>query len=200
VTDAPPPESPPTPSTEPQPADAPSPAAANAQRWRFRLIVGLLIAAVVAIGGINVSRREPGEQTAAPVAPGTVLDGDITLITSDRNDIACASDQAVQSYRCGFKDNGTAASVAEKDKLQTFMTVDRHMYVIPGLFLEPAIARRYDSEPPKGPRDQLKRFTARCKLTVIGNLTDFKLRFLAADAWSQPQKAEVATVKDCKIL
>jgi hypothetical protein len=162
------------------------------------VVIGLLVTAVVVIGGVNVGRRQPPEKDKM-IAEGTVIDGDITLITSDRNDVGCSSDRMVERRRCGFNQDGTAQAGDERDRLQPFMTVDRHLYVIPGLFLDPAIKRRYESEPPQKPREQLKRFTAHCKLTVIGKMTDFKLRWVAAGPWSPPQKAEIATATDCKV-
>ena len=72
-------------------------------------------------------------------------------------------------------------------------------YLIPGLFLEPAIRDRYQSELPNKPREQLKRFTARCQIKVIGKLTGVRTRWLVNTAWSNPEDIDVATASDCKV-
>ncbi len=77
--------------------------------------------------------------------------------------------------------------------------MDRHLYLIPGLFLEPAIAKRFQAEPPNKPREQLKRFTANCQIKVIGKLTGVRTRWLANTAWSNPEDIDVATVSACKV-
>ena len=77
---------------------------------------------------------------------------------------------------------------------------DRRLYLIPGLFLEPAIAGRYASEPPTGKtRNQLKRFTAKCKIQIVGELDGVKLRWSPGGPWEAPKKFPVATVSGCKI-
>ena len=162
------------------------------------MLIWLLVGAVVVIGGVRVGQREPADQF---IPKGTELDGDITLITSDRQDVACASDRTVGGAHCAFKADGSPWPGAgdERETLQPFMTVDRHLYLFTGLFLEPEVGRRYASEPPHGPREKLRRFTARCKLKVTGNLTDFRLHWVVGSPWSPPQRAEIATVGNCRI-
>ena len=76
---------------------------------------------------------------------GSTVQAEITLVTSDRDDLACASDKAVGSYRCEFRAPGTPwpDAFAPVDKLAGYFTLDRKLYVIPGLFEQPAIAKRY---------------------------------------------------------
>ncbi|MES1207797.1 MAG: hypothetical protein ABUS79_17825, partial [Pseudomonadota bacterium] len=76
---------------------------------------------------------------------GGMVQAEITLVTSDHDDLACASDKAVGQYRCEFRAPGTPwpDAVARIDRLAGYYTLDRKLYVIPGLFEQPPLAKRY---------------------------------------------------------
>lgn len=168
------------------------PAAAS----RRRVFIGLGVAAVVIVGAALAMQRSP--QT--PASTGDTVAADITLITSDRGDVDCAAANAVEPYHCGFTDENMAWKGDEQNKLKPFYTVDRHLYLIPGLFTQPSLQERYKSEPPEGKaRDSLKRFTAKCNLKIAGKVGGVRVRWLATGAWSNPEEVEVATVIDCKV-
>jgi hypothetical protein len=185
-------ESPKVPAEEQQAAsEAPTPNAS-----RRRVFIGLGVGAVVVIGAALAMQRTPG----APGAPGGTVAADITLITSDRADVDCSAGAGVAAYRCGFSDENMPWHGEEQSMLKPFYTTDRHLYLIPGLFLQSALQERFKSEPPEGkPRDQLKRFTAKCNLKVAGKVGGVRVRWLASGAWSNPEEVEVATVVDCKV-
>ena len=71
----------------------------------------------------------------------------ITLVTTDRDDLACASDQRFGRYRCEFRSPGVPwpDPPAPADRLVGYYTVEQQLYVIPGLFEQPALAERYAS-------------------------------------------------------
>lgn len=169
---------------------------AAASSSRKRVFIGLGVAAVVIIGASLAMQKTPGSSTPE----GGTVAADITLITSDRNDVDCSAPAGVGSYRCGFADDNQPAQGDEANKLKPFYTTDRHLYLISGLFLNQAVQDRFKSEPPEGkPRDQLKRFTARCNLKVIGKVANVKVRWLSTANWSNPEEVEAATVVDCKV-
>ena len=87
----------------------------------------------------------------------------------------------------------------EQNKLKPYYTADRHLYLIPGLFLQPAVQERFKKEPPDKPRDLLKRFTAKCNLKIAGKVGGVRVRWLATGTWGNPEEVEVATVIDCKV-
>jgi hypothetical protein len=181
-------------------AEAPAPEAAAegaepANISRRRVFIGLGVAAVVIIGGALAMQRTPQE----PTTPGSTVAADITLITSDRNDVDCAAAAGIEPYRCGFSDENTTWNGEEKNKLKPFYTTDRHLYLIPGLFLNQAVQDRFKSEPPDKPRDQLKRFTAKCNLKILGKVGGVRVRWLNNSPWGDPQEVEAATVVDCKV-
>jgi hypothetical protein len=162
---------------------------------RRRVFIGLGVAAVVIVGAALAMQRTPQE----PNTPGSTVAADITLITSDRADVDCAAATGIGDYRCGFSDENMAWNGEEAKKLKPYYTTDRHLYLIPGLFLEPALLERFNSEPPTKPRDQLKRFTAKCNLKIAGRVGGVRVRWLGTGAWSNPEEVEVATVVDCKV-
>ncbi len=169
---------------------------AGAGASRRRVFIGLGVAAVVIVGAALAMQRSP----QSSVSTGDTVEADITLITSDRADVDCSAATAVEPYHCGFTDENMAWKGDEQNKLKPFYTVDRHLYLIPGLFTQPALQERYKSEPPEGKaRDSLKRFTAKCSLKIAGKLGGVKVRWLATGAWSNPEEVEVATVVECKV-
>jgi len=174
---------------------APSEGSTPAEIARRRIFIGLGVAAVVIIGAALAMKGTPQE----PNTPGSTVSADITLVTSDRADVDCAAATGVGSYNCGFSDENMPRNNAEKDKLKPFYTTDRKLYLIPGLFLQPALAERYKAEPPDKPRDLLKRFTAKCDLKILGRVGGVKVRWLATGTWSNPEETEVATVVECKV-
>jgi hypothetical protein len=162
---------------------------------RRRVFIGLGVGAVVIIGAALAMQRTPGD----PGAQSGTVAADITLITSDRADVDCSAATGIDPYRCGFSDENMPWHGDEKNKLKPFYTTDRHLYLIPGLFLAPALEARFKSEPPDKPRDLLKRFTAKCNLKIAGKVGGVRVRWLATGAWSSPEEVEIATVIDCKV-
>jgi hypothetical protein len=183
------------PETAPTTANEDSGAPASANASGRKVFIGLGVGALVIIGAALAMQRTPQSGNVV----GSTVPADITLITSDRADVDCSAGAGIETYRCGFTDENMPWSGDEKNKLKPFYTTDRHLYLIPGLFLSPAIEARYNSEPPTKPRDQLKRFTAKCNVKVIGKVANTRVRWLASAAWSNPEEIEVATVVDCKV-
>ena len=163
---------------------------------RRRVFIGLGVGAVVIIGAALAMQRTPGDPGATA---GSTVAADITLITSDRTDVDCSAATGVEPYRCGFSDENMPWHGDEKNKLKPFYTTDRHLYLIPGLFLQPALEARFKAEPPDKPRDLLKRFTAKCTLKIAGKVGGVRVRWMSTGAWSNPEEVEVATVVDCKV-
>ncbi|MBN1607257.1 MAG: hypothetical protein JW940_11535 [Polyangiaceae bacterium] len=162
-------------------------------RLRNVLIAAVAVALVASVALTH--RREKSERS------GEVLDADITLVTADRKDLDCVSSEDVDGYACGYSDEKTARKLDESKKLRPYMTLDRQMYLIPGLFLEPAIAARYQTEPPDNkPREQLRRFTAKCKVTIVDDIDNVRVRWTPSGPW-QPSANDVvvATLSQCRV-
>jgi hypothetical protein len=162
---------------------------------RGKIFLGLVVVAVVVFAGYFATRRiSPNAAVVLRTAPA-----DITLVTSDRTDVACVSLKGFQGYHCGFSTEIVNWQGDEQNKLAPYYTVDRHQYLIPGLFLEPAIRDRYQSELPNKPPEQLKRFTAHCQIKIIGKLAGVRTHWRVNTAWGNPEDIEVGTVSGCKI-
>jgi hypothetical protein len=161
---------------------------------RRRVFIGLGVGAIVIVGAALAMQRTPG----SPTQSGEVT-ADITLLTSDRADVDCSAAKGLEPYHCGFTDENLAWKGDEQNKLKPFYTTDRHLYLVPGLFMQTALQERYKTEPPGKPRDQLKRFTAKCTLKIVGKVGGVRVRWLTTGAWSNPDEVEVATPSNCKV-
>jgi hypothetical protein len=71
------------------------------------------------------------------------------------------------------------------------MTTERALYLVPGLFEQPAVAT-YVSRHVEGAR-----FTARCKLRLVEMVDDYELRFRRDSPWGKGQPAWVAEPVSC---
>jgi hypothetical protein len=162
---------------------------------RGKIFLGLIVAAIIVFAGYYATRRI--SPNAAAIL--RTASADITLVTADRTDLGCVSQKGFQGYSCGFSTEIINWQGEEKNKLAPYYTLDRHQYLIPGLFLEPAILVRYQSELPNKPREQLRRFTAHCQIKIIGKLAGVRTHWLANSAWGNPEDIEVGTISGCKI-
>jgi hypothetical protein len=173
--------------TNPQ-TSPPSPRKRGPLVFMALVVVGLIFWAVLGRG------KESGR--------GSTIQAAITLVTADRDDLACASDKAVGRYRCEFRAPGTPwpDAPAPVDRLAGYYTVEQKLYVIPGLFEQPALAKRYaDEEPRHVPRDQRPRFVATCQLKLVDHLKDFQTRWVKNGEWGHQDEAWVGIPSDCHI-
>lgn len=167
---------------------APEPARVPRSEWLL-----LLAAAIVAIP----LWRWRGNTSGA----GATVMARITLVTSDRDDLACASPRVVNGYRCAFeKDTGVQRAPAAK-WLAPYMTESHQMFLLPELFNQTSLKVRYEKEPPTTtPRSALRRFTAVCKLRLIEKVSGVQVRWVKSDPMSPPDNtAWVAEPLACKV-
>jgi hypothetical protein len=177
----------------PETTEAPEKDMAHPSRGRLFLV--LLVAAIVILGAyLTWQRSRAGSAAGVRATPA-----DITLVTADRTDLDCVASKTIQGFHCGFSSETKPWETDERTKLKPYYTVDRHLYLIPGLFLEPAILNRYQAELPNKPREQLKRFTAHCQIKVIGKMTGARTHWVAGSAWSNPEDVDVGVISGCKI-
>jgi hypothetical protein len=176
------------------PAAGDAPASGGLSPLRVFAVFGGVTALLI-IGAVVAMRGTPQDQSK----PGSTITADITLVTSDAKDLDCAAAAAIEKFRCAYSDDTTPSNVEEKEKLRPYKTTEGHSYLIPGLFLQPAVEARLRSEPADKPRDQLKRFTAKCTLKILGKVGGVKTRYLANSAWGPAEEVEAATASDCKV-
>ncbi len=174
----------------------------SSEHWAIIVVTGLLAAFLLssALGEGSRARKTPVTRKA-----GTVLDVSITLVTADVSDLACASDAEVDGARCAFDSSGAvrdgvpAQPGTDPAVLAPYMTTDNVLFLVPGLFAEPAVAKRLAAEPPKGSRESLERFEASCRLKLVGKVDELAVRWEPGQSFS-PRTAEwVGRVSGCTI-
>ncbi|MCU0692023.1 MAG: hypothetical protein MUF54_11525 [Polyangiaceae bacterium] len=149
----------------------------------------------------------PPERPKPEMFEGAGIDGPITLVTADKHDLSCSMPQEVAGYRCAFKEPDepwpgvdTKDPEARKKLLAPYMTVDDVMFLIPGMFEEPAVDERYRDEIPKRlARDKLERFTAQCKLKLVKHVDAVQVQWQPKTAWQGPHKVWIAEATSCQV-
>ena len=181
-----------------------------------RLIVGKAThygVAAIALGlGIYIwwatgDPATPPESPKPSMYVGAVLDVPITLVTADKSDLACAVDADFDGYRCQYQTKEKAWEGLDpknpehrKKMLVPYMTVDDVMFLIPGMFEDPAVDERYRDELPKArSRERLERFTAQCKLKLIREVENVVVRWKPEGEWQGPHKVWIGEASSCQV-
>jgi hypothetical protein len=165
----------------------------------FILIVGGLAAAFGALGSSGGGAGPVG-QPAWKI--GEVKDIDITLVTTDHRDLACAMKEEVKGRRCAFEaQNKRAANVgdsrSDSNLLQPYTTVDGNVQLFAaGLWTQPALKAKLDKENWDRPSP---RFTVKCKLTVEGRSKTAFAQWKPGEGWNPANGWFVGSVSDCSI-
>ena len=154
-----------------------------------------------------------GDPSSPPEIPkptlykDAVIDAPVTLVTADKFDLACASEKEFEGYHCAFTkpdepwpDLDATNAEQRKKLLVPYMTVDDVLFLIPGLFEDPAIDERYRDElPKKRSRDRLERFTAQCKLKLRTELDGVMVRWNPKGEWQGPKKVWIGEASNCQV-
>jgi hypothetical protein len=125
----------------------------------------------------------------------------VTLITSDRHEVACALDGEVLGFRCGYGSNHERVNPPpSKEKLLgPYVSVDRHVVLVPALFEQPEILARYEREPPRSKaRSRLVRFTATCQVDLLTRVPKVDVRF-GRGKWSTENDVWLAKAHSCSV-
>jgi hypothetical protein len=133
--------------------------------------------------------------------PGDVVTAPISLVTADRDELECAYPRTIEGYRCAFvaPDEAATPPPEPRAKLAPYVTSDRMVLLVPGLFLHPALAARVAAEPPEDRvRSTLRRFEARCQVRLLERVTDARLRF--GPQFGAPEPAWIAEPIDCRVI
>jgi hypothetical protein len=148
---------------------------------------------------VDVSRWAIGSSARVP----------ITVVTSDFNNLACASTTPIDGARCAFSaeqryqpaDPTAPLDDNKADIIQPYSTYpDNHVVMVAGLWAQPAVATRLHQEPPSNrPDNSLLRFTVTCDLSFVGQLRDFSVRWRPTDSWYKQGFAMVARPSNCVI-
>lgn len=165
----------------------------RAKRSEWLLVLGGLAAMALLL---VVSRGRPPEA-------GSTLMADITLVTVDRHRLSCALSRPVGPYRCGFatpEKGAQPVDVPEARRLAPYVTTDRILYLVPGLFQQPALLAHYEAERAnRTPHHKPKRFIARCEVRLLERIDRFYTRWARNGKWATSGPAWVVEPLDCKV-
>lgn len=141
-----------------------------------------------------------------PPEAGSTVVADITLAAADRHRLSCALSEPVGPYRCAFapppkkKEKPEAVRVPEARRLAPYVTTDRVLYLVPGLFEQPELRARYDAERANGKRKRKpKRFIARCELRLLEKIEHFHTRWARGGKWQPSGPSWVAEPLRCTV-
>lgn len=157
----------------------------------------LFLVIILGIGGlIALLGRE--DAPAGPNKPkwstGQTVDVEITLVKTDRNDLACGSPTVIGGKHCAFEAQGKPFSKPDTDDkivLKPYTTTDRIQFTAAGLWSEPLMAP--DKVPPS-------RFSVKCKYKVEGTIKAPGVRWNETGPWhASTDEWFAGTVSDCKI-
>ena len=170
---------------------------ATAHLWSRRdTLLGYIMLALAVASGLMLYRARG---SWGPLHAGQEIDMAITLVTADREDLACASRDLVAGYGCAFRDETERRGEPVNGILAPGVNVDQKLFFVSSLFDRPAVSQRYERERPEGKqRKTLKRFEAQCGFRALGELTA-KTRWQRYGPWDAPVKAWVLVPLRCTV-
>lgn len=178
---------------EPRPASsAPVPRGPEAEPKNRRIEWSLVVVAALAAVPLWLWRGGGG--------PGTVIEVPLTLVTADKHALTCALNRPVGRYRCAFSapDAAWPTPPSPADTLTQYLTTERRLLLIPGLFEQPALRARYESERPQGRRlSELHRFTATCRVRLLEKVQWVHTRWAKRGKWDRSEGAWVVEPLGC---
>jgi hypothetical protein len=125
----------------------------------------------------------PRKQASSGYQIGQEIDVSITLVTTDAKQLACAGSDAVAGHHCEFESRTAKWSKvpeggrpSPQEILAPYKTTDDVMFLIPGLFSDPALQKRLSIDPPTVGAEHA-RFVANCKLHLEGKMEKFDVRW-----------------------
>jgi hypothetical protein len=120
----------------------------------------------------------------SPIGRGDVVDVAVTVVPEDATRLSCEQAWAFERYSCEYEAGARRFSPppAPEDRIQPFVSLDRAVYLVPGLFAEAHVAKLASAIP------RTQRFTARCKLRLLARTHDARIRFQQGADWEAPKE------------
>ncbi len=154
----------------------------------FVIVIGLGV-------GFAVLGREQPQQAARPKwKSGDNTEVEITLVHTDRADLACASTEELAGKHCAFEapnKPSSKGSADDKTLFKPYTTVDNMQFAAAGLWSEPILA------PGKVPT--VGRFSVKCKYKIDGTLKTLGVRWHDGEQFFPNTEWFAGSVSDCKI-
>jgi hypothetical protein len=173
---------------------APQPAAQQGSSLGKSMILFVVIIGGLAAGFAILGREEQQAPAKPKWSVGQTVDVEITLVKSDKNDLACSSTEEVGGKHCAFeamnKPWSKGSTTDDKALLKPYTTTDRIQFTAAGVWSDPALAT---SIPPS-------RFSLKCKYKVEGTLKNLAVRWDPAGQWFPQNEWFAGSVSDCKVV
>jgi len=170
----------------------------------FALVLGLLGANILVLvrPGSPPKRKTPPRPS---YSIGQELQVAITLVTPDAVGISCASQEEVDGRHCAFESREAKWSKPLSKELPPnerilvpYKTTDDVMFLVPGLFEQPALVERLKVDPPVLGIEH-ERFNAHCKMKIVGKMGKLDVRWSPNGKWWPATNVFVGTVSDCTL-
>ncbi len=154
---------------------------------------------IVVVGGISLlmlllgTERGGGGTPAPKWEEGQNVDVEITLVSTDKQDLACASGTEVKGLHCGFESQArkwSKSEVDDKKTLRPYSTTNSINFMAAGVWSEPALA---------GDKLPATRFSLKCKFNVAGKMPRADIRWHEGESWNNVQDWYAGAVSDCKL-
>ena len=155
---------------------------------------------IIVVGGISVlmlllgTERGGGGASPPKWEEGKSYDIEITLVSTDRQDLACASGTEIKGLHCGFESQARRWSKGDpnddKKMLRPYSTTNGVQFFGAGLWSEPALT------PDKIPAT---RFSVKCKFAVAGKMPRADIRWHEGEGWNNVADWFAGSVSDCKL-
>lgn len=182
-----------------QPVVAPA-----AGQQKQSLIIGLVIAAFI-VGALVIafatsSEPEPAKAAApAPAKPtkpwkvGEKVEVRLTVLPTDAENLACASEQEIAGKHCAFKTTTTPrddASTDDKILLKPYATTGKERLIAAGLWSDPGLRGKLPAQ----------RFTVQCTFSIEGSIKAPGVRWGKTSPWRDMKNDWFAgTLSGCEI-
>jgi hypothetical protein len=131
------------------------------------------------------------------------VDINITLVSPDARNLACAGPEDIKGYHCEFQgktERWTKPSTTGRgqllDTLAPYKTTDDYLFLIPALFSQDALRERLVIDPPTGSAEHI-RFVANCRMHIEGKLKEVDVRWATNGAWQPQRDVWVGSVTGC---
>jgi len=132
---------------------------------------------------------------------GQTVTVELTLVTTDYKDLACAMEQEVKGNYCAFETENkrrNKGADARKDPqvLQPYTTVDNIQLIASGVWTSPEMKKKLEKENWDRPSP---RFSAKCRYKVEGLARGAKIRWGPGKGWTPANGWYVGHVESCKL-
>ncbi|MBW2454683.1 MAG: hypothetical protein JRI68_09235 [Deltaproteobacteria bacterium] len=155
---------------------------------------------VLVVGGIAAAFAFLGNQSGGGGAPkakwktGETVDVELTLVHTDRQNLACAMKDEIKGRHCGFEAQNKRSSKSndptKNDKLlQPYTTTGGQQLMASGLWMQPSMIKGL----PKS------RFSVKCKFVVEGKSKAGFVRWKPGEGWHPGNGWYTGELKDCSL-